>query len=94
MLLSESCTAEFELVFVLTLENAFSYRVHFEANRKSIGSSKNGTRDFQKSPRFEKLACFYMTITRNFEPSQYFNFETNFLENENIFQKAGVPFFS
>ena len=29
-----------------------------------------------------------------FECFQYFNFETNFLENENVFQKTGVPFFS
>ena len=33
-------TAKFELVFVLTQENAFSYRFHFKVNRKSIGSSK------------------------------------------------------
>ena len=25
---------------------------------------------------------------------QYFNFETDFMENENHFQKTGVPFFS
>ena len=25
---------------------------------------------------------------------QYFNFKTNFMENENLFQKFGVPFFS
>ena len=25
---------------------------------------------------------------------QYFNFEIHFLENENILQKTGVPFFS
>ena len=25
---------------------------------------------------------------------QYFNVETNFLENENLFQKTGVTFFS
>ena len=35
LLLSASFTAKFELVFVLTLENAFS-----KANRKSIRSSK------------------------------------------------------
>ena len=28
----------------------------------------------------------------NFERFQYFNFETNFLENENLFQKTGIPF--
>ena len=35
-----SFTAKFELVFVLTLENAFSERFHLKANRKSIGSFK------------------------------------------------------
>ena len=33
-------TVNFGLVFVLTLENAFSERFHFQANRRSIGSSK------------------------------------------------------
>ena len=33
-----------------------------------------------------------MAITRNFQLFQYFNFETDFLENENFFQKPGVPF--
>ena len=33
-----------------------------------------------------------MTITGNFERFQYINFETNFLGNENLFQKTGVPF--
>ena len=33
-----------------------------------------------------------MTISGNFERFQYFNFETDFLENENLFQKTGVPF--
>ena len=35
-----------------------------------------------------------MTISGNFEFFQYFNFETDFLENENLFQKTGVPFFN
>ena len=34
-----------------------------------------------------------MTISGNFERFQYFNFEADFLENENLFQKTGVPFF-
>ena len=34
-----------------------------------------------------------MTITENFKRFQYFNFETDFLENENLFQKTGVPSF-
>ena len=33
-----------------------------------------------------------MTVSGNFERFRYFNFETNFLENENLFHKTGVPF--
>ena len=29
---------------------------------------------------------FYVTITENFESFQYFNFDINVLENENLFQ--------
>ena len=54
----------------------------------------NGTRDFQNSPPFEISACFYVTITDNFERSHYFNFATSFLENENPFLKTELPFFS
>ena len=32
----------------------------FKANRKSVVSSKNGTRDFQNSLPFERSACFFM----------------------------------
>ena len=55
---------------------------------------KNGTRDFQNTPPFERSTCFYVTISENFKRFQYFNFETDFLENENLFQTTGVPFFS
>ena len=55
---------------------------------------KNGTRDFQNSPPFDRSACFYVTITGNFEGFQYSNFQTNFLENENLYQKTGVSFSS
>ena len=48
LLLSASFTAKFGLVFVLTLENAFSLRFHFQANRKSIGSSKKRCLGFSK----------------------------------------------
>ena len=82
-------TAKFGLVFVLRLENAFSLRFHFQANRKIL--LKNGTRDFQNSPLFERSTRFYVTISVNF---QYLNFETDFLEHENFFQKTGVRFFS
>ena len=32
-----------------------------------------------------------MTIRGNFERFQYFDFESDFPENENLFQKTGVP---
>ena len=35
-----------------------------------------------------------MIINENFERFQYFKFETDFLENENLFSKTGVRFFS
>ena len=38
LLLSVTFTAKFELAFVLTFKNAFSFR--FNANRKNIDSSK------------------------------------------------------
>ena len=38
------------------------------------------------------LAYIYMIITENFERFCYFNFETSFLKNENIFRKTWVPF--
>ena len=50
LLLPAGFTAKFGLVFVLTLENAFSQRFHFQANRKSIGSSKKRYQGFSKQP--------------------------------------------
>ena len=94
LILSASFTAKFELVFVLTLGNVFSKRFDFKANRKNMIFLKSNTRNFQKTHPFERSACFYMTISGNFERFQYFNFETDFLENENLFQKTGVPLFS
>ena len=47
---------------------------------------KSGTRDFQNSPPFEGSACFYVTLSGSLKRFQYFNFETGFQENENLFQ--------
>ena len=85
LLLPVSFTAKFMLVFVLSLENTFSERFHFNANRKSIGSSKTGTRDFQNSTPFERSAYFAVTVSKDFKRFQYFNFEADFVENENFF---------
>ena len=35
---------------------------------------------------------FYVTFSGNFERFQYFNFKADFLENENLSQKTGIPF--
>ena len=40
LLHSASFSAKFGLVFVLAPENAFSYRFHFQANRRNMGSKK------------------------------------------------------
>ena len=53
---------------------------------------KSGTRDFQNSLPFERSACFSVTINESFKRFQYFNFETNFLENKILLQKTRVPF--
>ena len=73
--------------FCLNTGKRFFLKVFLKVNRKSIGSYKKGTKYFQNSPPLERFACFYVTISGNFERSQYFNFETDFLENENLFQK-------
>ena len=52
------------------------------------------TRDFQNSSLLERPTYFYVTISGNFERFQYFNTETNFLKNENRFQKVGGSFFN
>ena len=93
LLLSAGFIAKFELVFVLTLENAFSQTFHFKANKKSTILLENDARDFQSSPPFKRSACFYETTSGSFERFQYFNFETSFLENEKLFSKNGSIFF-
>ena len=51
------------------------------------------TRDFQNRSPFERSAYLHVTISGNFERFQYFNFKTDFLENENLFQKTELAFF-
>ena len=87
-------TAKFDLVFVLTQENTFSWRFDFKSNEGASVHLQCGTWDFQNSSPFERSACFYVTITANFEHFHYFNSGTNFLKKENLFKKIGVPFFS
>ena len=64
--------AKFELVLVLTQENAFVSK----STEKALDFLINCTRNyFQNSYLLEKSTCFYVTITENFERFQYFNFK-------------------
>ena len=82
----------FEVAFVLIQENAFLRGFILKPIERTQFLLKNSTRDFQSSPPFQRSTCFYVTITGDFERFQYFNFETNFLKNENLFQKIGQRF--
>ena len=94
LLLSATFTEKVELVFVLTQKNILLRGFILNPIERSQILVKNGSRDFQNSPPFERSGCFYMTITGNFERLQYFNSKTSFLKNENLFRKTGVKFFS
>ena len=48
--------------------------------------------NFQNSPPFGRSACFYMSISESFKHFQFFDFKTDFLKNENFFQKLGECF--
>ena len=50
----------------------------------SFKTNRNFTWNFQNGPPFQRLACFYTTITGNSVRFQYCNFETNFQKNENL----------
>ena len=69
LLLSVTFTAKLELVFVLTFENAFLRVFILKPTERAQFLLKNGTRDFQNSPPFERSACFYVTISESFKRS-------------------------
>ena len=73
------------LVFVLTLENAFLRDFVFKPTETAQVLLKNSTRDFQNIPPLERSACFYVTISENFEHFQYFNFR--FSRKRKLFSK-------
>ena len=59
----------------------------FKQTERTYVPLKKSTKDFQNSLPFERLAWFYVTNSEHFEHFQSFNFETDFLENENLFKK-------
>ena len=48
---------------------------------------KNGTRDFENSPPFERFACFFVRITGKFQRFQYFNLKQFFWKKAKPFPK-------
>ena len=91
-LLSVNFTAKLQLVFVLTFENAFSQSFRFKTNRKSIDSSKSSTRDFQNSPLFERLPCFFVRISESFNVFNILTLKQVFWETKTFFKKLEYRF--
>ena len=85
----------YERFFPVSILNdtLFSWKLFFPYFRTRIYWNRNFTcPDF--SHMFRQYNMFFMWVTRNIERFQYFNFETNFLKNEKLFQNTGVQFFS
>ena len=80
-------------IFCVNEGATFSERFHFKANRNSVGSSKNGTRNFQNSPPIVRSVYFNVTISENFEHFQCFSFKKIFLKNaKTLFKKLEYGF--
>ena len=67
VLLPASFMAKFELVFVLTMENDFFRGFILKPTERAQVLLKNGARDFQNSPPFERSTLFYVTICEHFK---------------------------
>ena len=76
------------VVFSLNIRKRFFLVFSFQSQQKELRFFlKSSTRYFQNSPQFERSAGFYVTIRESLKRSQFFNFEKNSMENENLFQK-------
>ena len=51
----------------LTRETLFLRGFILKSTERAYILLKNGIRDFQNSPPFERSTCFYVTISENFE---------------------------
>ena len=93
MLLSASFTSKFGLVFVLTLENAFLRGFILKPTERAEIFLKNSTRDFRNSPSCVRSACFYLTISGNFETKTFFKkLEYSFLIESTEIESASFPY--
>ena len=92
LLISASFMAKIAFGFCLNTGKHIFLEVSFKTKRKSIDSSKKRYRGFPNSPPFQRLACFYVTISVNFErfwktktffkkPEKYLSVESTKIEN-------------
>ena len=95
----QSCSLTRNGVFLVTTLFLWKFCFNLEASHKELIWCTNCPNvlidtcsDF--SHMFTQYNMFFMWVTRNIEGFQYFNFETNFLKNEKLFQNTGVQIFS
>ena len=81
LLLSASFTAK------IGLEGAFLRGFILKPTERAQVPLKNDARDFQNSPPFERLACFYVTIRGNFE-----KLESRFLVESTKIENTSFPY--
>ena len=77
---------------VLTFENAFLRVFILKPTERAQFLLKNGTRDFQNSPPFERSACFYVTISESFKRFQYLTLKQIFWKTKPFFKKLEYRF--
>ena len=73
---------------IIVLQSSLRSKILFlilKLTERQLIVLKNDTRYFQNSLLFERLACFYVTITGTFKRFKYFIFEANFLKNAQTF---------
>ena len=92
LLISASFMTKIAFGFCLNTGKHIFLEVSFKTKRKSIDSSKKRYRGFPNSPPFQRLACFYVTMSVNFErfwktktffkkPEKYLSVESTKIEN-------------
>ena len=93
LFLSASFMAKFGLIFVSTLENTFFRGFILKPTERAWVLLKNGARDFQNSPSFERLACFDLLISEKnfFKKLEYcFLVESTKIENASFSYKTSI----
>ena len=91
--LASSCTESgFPCEFCKHWKTLFLRSFILKAPERAQIFLKNGTRDFKNSSRFARQACFYVTISRNFERLQYLTLKQIFWKTKTFFKKLSAVF--